>query len=70
MSRDRHSAKSRAWRGSASGEAQRHMSRLSRETLGHIAVYGVVGALLTLALQLVEYRWLICQPSAWDATAG
>lgn len=35
------------------------MSRLSRETLGHIAVYGVVGALLTLALQLVEYRWLI-----------
>lgn len=46
------------------------MSRLSRETLGHIAVYGVVGALLTLALQLVEYRWLICQPSAWDAAAG
>jgi len=35
------------------------MSRLSRETLGHIAVYGVVGAVLTLALQLVEYRWLI-----------
>jgi NarL family two-component system response regulator LiaR len=35
------------------------MSRLSRETLGHIAVYGVIGAILTLALQLVEYRWLI-----------
>jgi DNA-binding NarL/FixJ family response regulator len=35
------------------------MSRPSRETLGHIAFYGVIGAILTLVLQLVEYRWLI-----------
>lgn len=35
------------------------MSRLSRTTLAHIALYGVLGAVLTLALQIVEYRWLI-----------
>lgn len=35
------------------------MSRLSRETLGHIALFGIVGAVLTVALQLVEYRWLV-----------
>jgi DNA-binding NarL/FixJ family response regulator len=35
------------------------MFRLSRSTLAHIALYGVLGAILTLALQVVEYRWLI-----------
>jgi ATP/maltotriose-dependent transcriptional regulator MalT len=25
----------------------------------HVLIYGVLGALLTLALQLIEYRWLI-----------
>lgn len=39
------------------------MSRSLRPLLGHVLVYGVVGALLTLALQLIEYRWLVLRHS-------
>lgn len=35
------------------------MPRVSRGVIGHVLLYGVMGAVLTLALQLIEYRWLI-----------
>lgn len=32
---------------------------MSRGLMAHVLVYGLMGAVLTLALQLIEYRWLI-----------